>query len=120
MGKAAREARKLAEQAKLATDLNALKSRPLLLAGLEAMPVGIVTQYGPTIGAQLTFHMQNGDTHGPIILDAITAMTVIAAITTTLTQGRPGPEPPGPAEAQPTSGEPPTLDNQTPSGIIIP
>lgn len=131
MGKQARIARQLQEQAQIATDLNMLKTRPFLMAGLEAEPVNMMTQLGNTPGVRVTFHMQNGTAHDPIILDPIAALTVIAAIASSIVpQGRPGPEPHGDPTPEdlvgvdktayqddPTTTEP---SGVSPGGIILP
>lgn len=120
MGKASRQQnRELAAQAALAQDLNALRTRPLLLAGVQVDTMQIVTQYGPTVGVQITFHTQDGKQHGPILLDLINGMVVLNAITHTftqaMTQGPPAPEPPG------DPADPSTIPTEVaPSGLIIP
>lgn len=121
MGKASREKnRELAQQAEMATDLNALRTRPLMMKGLQCDTVQIVTQYGPTIAVQLTFHMQDGKQHGPIVLDILNSMIVLSAITgvfASSAQGPAVPEPLAPTEAtDPTQGP----ETETPSGLIIP
>jgi hypothetical protein len=123
MGKAAREARQLAEQAGMAADLGMLKLRPMLIAGFGCDAIEMMTPQGKTPGCQLTFHMQNGDTHGPIVFDPVLAMTLIAHMTNALTGAFQAPDPPVPADQAtdlPVDPNQLTLDNITPSGLIVP
>jgi hypothetical protein len=114
MGKQAREARRLAEQAGIATDLSMLQTRPFLLAGVEIAQVNMMTPLGNSPGAKVIFHMQNGDVHPPIILDPIAALNVIASIASTIL-GHPAPGTPG-ANTEPEPQPEPTI---TESGIIL-
>jgi hypothetical protein len=124
MGKKARIDRRLAEQAAIAEDLSDLTVRQYLTAGIEVQPVGIRTQFGPTQGVAVIFHMKNGESHQPAIIDVVGAMQLIAGISMIFagTQGASPPEPPvgpdadSPAEATPTSAETTT----TASGLILP
>jgi len=99
-----------------------LKTRPYLVAGMQVDAVEMMTPLGKTPGVRLTFHMQNGDIHAPIILDPIMGLKVIAAISLAITdpQGLAGPEPPAAADVTPSDETDIDGTNQTPSGLIIP
>lgn len=129
MGKAAREARReLEAQAAMAMDLNRLQTRPFLIAGIQVDAIDMMTPMGKTPGARLTFHMQNGNVHEPIIFDPIMALQTIASMALAITnpaalaatQGSPTPEPPGPADVTPSDETDIGPEQQTPSGLIIP
>lgn len=130
MGKSARQKnRELAAQAAIATDLNMVQTRPFLVAGVQTEAVNMMTPMGPTPGVRLTFHMQNGDIHNPIILDPIFALQVIAGMGLAITnptaldligQGPPAPEPPGGPDVTPTDETVLSGESTTPSGLIIP
>jgi hypothetical protein len=128
MSKANREKRReLEAQAAMATDLNILKSRPYLIQDVTLDAVDMMTPMGKVPGVRLTFIMQSGHVHEPILMDPMIALHIIAGITTGLTnpqalaqQGRPAPEPPGPSSDTPTDEAGPGPENVTPSGLIIP
>lgn len=131
MGKQARQQqRELQAAAQVATDLNMLKTRPFLIETVQIEPIDMMTPMGKTPGCRLTFVMQNGETHPPIILDPIMALTLIGGVGLALTnpaaftQGSPTPEPPG--DHTDSQGVTPTdqtdlgPETSTPSGLIIP
>ena len=125
MGKAARQQHRALEQEQaIAVDLNMLKTRPYLIAGFQVDAIDMMTPLGKTPGVRLTFHMQNGDIHEPIILDPIMGLKVIAAISLAITDpttlGRSAPEPPVAADVTPADETEPSAESVTPSGLIIP
>lgn len=125
MGKAARQKnRELQDQAAVAIDLNMLKTRPFLIAGFQVDALDMMTPLGKSPGVRLTFHMQNGDIHTPIIFDPIMGYKVIAAIAMAISSpsdlGRSAPEPPVAAGVTPSDEADIDGTNTTPSGLIIP
>lgn len=134
MGKASRQQRQEFErQQQLATDLSIMQVRPYLLAGIQVDAVDMMTPMGKTPGCRITFHMQNGDIHNPILIDPILGYQIIAAIATAISnpQGLAAPAPLAPSGVTPpdhdgsvgdetpvTAG--PGDENTTPSGLILP
>ena len=112
MGKAAREQRRLQDQAQIAHDLSMLQVRPFILAGMEVRSVNMMTQLGKTPAVEVIFHMQNGDVHQPIVMDPPTVINLIAAITTNLLGGG--------GSGVSTEPEPEPEPTVTGSGLIIP
>jgi hypothetical protein len=90
MGKAAREANRLKEQAAIATDFAALATRKFVVAGIEVQATEIATQYGPSQGAVVIFHMADGQAHEAAILDIIGVINLINGVTNVFAQGQGG------------------------------
>lgn len=81
MGKQARiNNRKLQEQAAMAQDLTGLQHRPVMVAGVEVRQVMLQMNIGQVPGAAVIFHMQNGDHHGPCVVDVVGALQLIAGV----------------------------------------
>ena len=124
MSKQSREQRRLAEQAAMAQDLSDITVRQFLVAGIEIQPVGIRTQFGPTQGVAVIFHMKDGTTHPPAIIDVIGAMQLMAGVSGVFAgpQGPAAPEPLAVATDNTTSPEPDSTipEQHTPIGLILP
>lgn len=128
MGKASREARKLAELQEMAQDLTGIQFRKYLNKGFYADPVSIRTSLGPGMGVALRFIMNDDSEHDPIILDPLGMINLICSISTVLA-GRavPAPQPPDEAESgadqgdtQQATGQQAPGEATTPSGLILP
>lgn len=130
-------ARDIEQMAGMAADLQGLAVRGFMLKGFQVAPVMIQSNIGPMQGVQVVFAMQDGKEIGPVVIDVVGVLNLVAAITGALTGGAvpaPHPQPPQgsqtpettvatpgtePAEAQPSqSGT--TLPKITESGILLP
>lgn len=114
MGKQARqENRKLAEMEAIGKDLNALMNAKYMLAGIQVDPVMMMTPVGPTQGCIITFHMNDGNQHEPIVIDIIGFINLVAATSSIMSgRGVPPPHPSVSAEDQPDNSQP--SNDQTP------
>lgn len=117
MGKAAREAHRLQDMANIAADLDGLATRPYIVAGIEVQAVGIRHQLGPTQGAAIIFHMADGTTHPPAIIDIVGLVNLIAGTSGVFSQGPAVPEPLADAADDTPDSTPETA---TASGLILP
>jgi len=108
----------------MAQDLSDLTVRQFLVQGIEVQSIGIQSQFGPTQGVAVIFHMKDGTSHPPAIIDILGAVRLIAGVSGVFAgpQGPAAPEPLAVAADSTTDDDAtsPSPEQQTPSGLILP